>query len=911
MRKISKPGWLMLNLFILYACSSFAQTGIIKGQVKDESAALSAATVSIANNTTFTNSKGEFSIAMNPGTYILVVTYAGYKKFELEIIIKANETQRVLVSMRRVEQLGEVVILGSRSSIQRSNMTTDVPIDVISARQLFTGQTDLTRQLALAVPSFNSFNQTLGNGSIISPAALRGLGPDETLVLINGQRRHTAAVIFSNYNIGYGTAAADLNTIPSAAIENVEILRDGASAQYGSDAIAGVINLQLKKTTGLTTIKMLLGQFYKADGETISLDINRGFSFGKNLPGGRQGFINFTASARFNNYTQRNGIYDSSVYYNMPPATSSQQQKDSVRALDNQLVSARGFDRLNHRRIGNPRIFNTGFVMNGAYSLTQKTNLFWTGIINYRFASDRATPIYRYPKDTTTVINELYPDGFQTKVSSTNADISFIAGIEGETGNEWHWSLSNVYGVNYLKSIVSNTNNATQFALGKNAQTDFRNGNTLFSQNTNTISFTRNFAKYFQHIKSFTVSFGGEFRIDHYQIKEGEEASWKNYSPASGRIGGSQPPGNSPENAVNKSRYIRGAYTELEMDKNENFLFNLAGRYENYSDFGDNLSGKLAMRYKFNDRFMLRGSVSNGFRAPAIQQRYFSAINQIGGRNNFGISVTGTYRNDSEVAAAFGIAPLKAERSLNISTGMTLKLSPRINITLDAYWIQIRNRIILTGTIQRNATVPRVGQILDSLNKREINAVRFFTNAVSTRTKGMDIVITGQWPVHKSVLKISLAANYNQTTIFREAQIAQKLPYDSIYKYTLFNPEERGRLEHSQPRDKIILTADYKTGKWEFGLHCVHLGKVAHINITNDRSRDQFYSPNTLTGISVGYSYKKWIKITAGANNVFNVYPDKLKNRANTQAGLLIYDANSTPIGYNGGYYFLNMTFSF
>jgi iron complex outermembrane receptor protein len=892
--------------FIAFLSDATAQDGIIKGKVVGkEREVLQAATVSAGKKTVLTNNDGEFSFSIKPGTYTLTISYTGYQTIWQEVKVKANETIELNFILVAGEQMNEVRILGSRSMIQRSNMNTPVPVDVISGNQLPRSQTDLTQQLAIVVPSFNSPPQTVGNSNFINPATLRGLGPDETLVLLNGRRLHTSAVIFLQYNMAYGTVCADLNTIPSAAIENIEILRDGAAAQYGSDAIAGVFNIELKKSTGITTVNLHLGQTYKGDGEAVTFNFNRGIRLNK------KGFLNFTADIRFRNFTQRNGAYDSTVYYNIPK-NASPDSMNSIVTRDNQMIAERGFNRLSHRPIGNPKMLNTALTINGGYPISNKTNLFWTGTVNYRLTEDRASSVYRYPKDTTTVITALYPDGFEPKISNTILDISFIAGIEGKTGKGWQWDISSVFGGNASHSNVTNSNNASQFALGKNAQTGFNPGSSLFTQNTNNINFTRNFANLLRDVKSFTVSFGSEFRIDHYRLKEGEEASWKNYAPGSGRQWGSQGAvGRSHGNTVNKSRYISAAYAELEMDKNEKFLWNLAGRYEYYSDFGGNLAGKLAMRYKFSDRFMLRGSLSNGFRAPAIQQHYFSAINQAGGRNNIGISVIGTYRNDSKEAAGFGISPLEAERSVNVSSGITSKISRHINLTLDAYWIQISNRVILTGQIQRSPSTPVVGRILDSLDHKDIDGVRFFTNAVSTRTKGIDLVVNSSWPIRESILEVSLSANYNKTKIYRVSQPAKNLPDDSVYQFTIINPEERGRLEQAQPRDKIILVVNYKTGKWEFGTRNAHFGKAAHLFLGSNRSRDEFFFPKIIPGLSIGYSPKPGITIKAGAVNFVDTYPDKVKNKANTQSGLGIYDFNGTQIGYNGGYYFVNMTFSF
>ncbi|MGK2862969.1 MAG: TonB-dependent receptor, partial [Chitinophagaceae bacterium] len=505
LRKVVKPLWFIF--ITLYASASLAQSCILKGLVKEEETVLPSATVSVASNIFVTNSKGEFSIKINPGTYLLVVTHAGYRKFEQEIIIVANETKTVTIGLIRAEQLGEVVVLGSRSSIQRNNMNTPVPVEVIRGSQLPAGETGITSQLVNIVPSFNSPIQTLSPATVTNPAGLRGLGSDETLVLLNSRRRHTTSSIFTNGILGYGTVCTDLNAIPSAAIEKIEILRDGASAQYGSDAIAGVINLQLKKTTGITSVNLHLGQYYKGDGEAVLLQINHGFQLNK------KGFLNFTAALAHSNPTQRNGIYDSTVYYNIPASGVSQNYRDSIRALDNQKIAERGFDRYNFRRIGNSEIQNTSFVLNGGYPLNTKTNLFWTGTMNYRIGDDRTNPVYRFPKDTTTVNTELYPDGFQAYVLSKWLDYSLAGGIDGKTNNGWDWDISSVYGSSAVRSTISNSNNASQFAMGKNAQTTFKNGGTHFIQNTNNLNFTRDFTKYVQKIKSLTASFGGEFRV--------------------------------------------------------------------------------------------------------------------------------------------------------------------------------------------------------------------------------------------------------------------------------------------------------------------------------------------------------------------------------------------------------------
>lgn len=895
----------IINFFIgfnSFYYQSAAQDGILKGKVRGNPEILHGATVSAGINTVTTNEAGEFTILLKAGNHKITVSYTGYKPAWQEVKITAGDTTVADIILETAEQLKAVVLIGSRSSTQRSSMNSAVPVDVILGTKLPRAATSLTDQLFLVVPSFNSPPQTVGPSAYASPATLRGLGPEHTLGLVNGHRRHTTPSVLLQYSLGYGSVFTDLNSIPAAAIDNIQILRDGASAQYGSDAIAGVIDLQLKKTTGQTEINLHLGEFYEGDGETISFDINRGFGFKK------KGFLNFTIASRFSKPTQRNGWYDSTVYKNIPRNVSPH-IRDSLRDSDDSLVAASGFDRLNHRRIGSPQIFNTSLIVNGAYPINQSTNLYLLGTVNYRKVKDRGSNLYRYPKDPTTVIKELYPDGFQIIVDATQSNLSLIAGIEGKTINDWRWDLSSSIGSNSSGSILNNSNNASQYLSGKSAQTRFEPGTNIFTQITNNISFTRNFKNPIGNFKYASVAFGGEFRIENYNAKAGEEASWKNYAPGSGRMWGSQGVGGRPDSAlVNEYRYVGAVYLDLESDINTKLLINVAGRYEYYNDFGGNIAGKIALRYKITHNFSIRGSASNGFRAPSLAQRYYNNISP--SANVGSITMTETFGNTSHTAEAFGVSPLAAEKSINLSVGITSALSKHINITLDAYWIQISDRVTLSGSIHRDSSTS-VKNILQDISKTDIVSIRFFSNAVSTRTKGIDLVATGIWPIKKSILEISLSANYNKTKIYRINNPAKNLPGDSLHLYTLINPEERGRLQEAQPLGKVIMYMNYKTGKWEFGGRGIYFGKAAHIFSGADRSRDEFFSPKILAGASIGYSPNSWMTIKAGARNIFNNYPDKIKNRANMQGGLVNYDFNSTQIGYNGGYCFLLMNFNF
>ena len=361
---------------------------------------------------------------------------------------------------------------------------------------------------------------------------------------------------------------------------------------------------------------------------------------------------------------------------------------------------------------------------------------------------------------------------------------------------------------------------------------------------------------------------------------------------------------------VNENRRVAGLYVDLETDINDHFLINVAGRYENYNDFGNNLAGKLAMRYKFSSAFSLRGSVSNGYHAPTLQQIYYSA-SLSGYRKVGGINIpirVGTFSNNNVVAKAFGLKPLQPEKAVNLSGGFTSTVTPQINLTVDAYWIQIKNRIVLSGRFDK-ATNPDVNSILQ--NRPDIDGVQFITNAINTRTHGIDIVMNGDWRFRKASLGFLLAANFTRTNIFGPIQTTDKLPADSLNTNTLFNREEREKIENGQPISKIILSANYKKGKIGFLTRSTRFGKTSAVYDSDDKSKDEFFSSKLLTDLSISYAPKPWLTITAGINNVFDVYPDKLKNYINTTEGILIYSNRASPFGFNGGYYFVNMSFNF
>ncbi|HLL95718.1 MAG TPA: TonB-dependent receptor [Spirosoma sp.] len=925
---LSAVVWLITSMAVL------AQG--VRGRVTDgkTNSAIPGATVVVVNTTlgTTADANGSYALKLNPGSYTLRVSFVGYGSQSVPVTVTAGNTATANVSLQEgPASLSEVVVVGSRSTQARTSTETVAPIDVIQSRDLVaTGQVDITQQLNFVAPSFNSSRQTIADGTDhIDPATIRGLGPDQVLVLLNGKRRHNQALININGTIGRGSVGTDLNAIPSAAIERIEVLRDGAASQYGSDAIAGVINLRLKERPG-TTVNAQLGQQYKGDGQVAQIGVNHGIKLGQ-----RGGFLSLTGEFRHRGATNRVGDYNGPVYVNWNVGRNTVGgvaetdaayigRRQGLYNEDQAQIQANNFDLSNNMLIGNSRVGNIGGFLNARLPIGAKASFYATGGINYR--EGKAAGFYRYPFQTTQVNREAYPNGFLPNIDSKINDQSLLVGVNGES-NGYRWDISSVYGGNSFRFDVTNSNNASQFAQGANAQRNFYAGTLSFYQNTTNASVAKDYGSSLG-LKSFNVAAGLEYRMDFYQIKAGEEASYRNYNPASGRAGGAQVfPGYQPANAVNATRNVMAGYVDIETDLTDQLLINGAARYEQYSDFGGNFAGKLAARYKFSEAFSLRGSLSNGFRAPSLHQRQFSAISTVFVSTGQGLEPrqTGTFRNDSPIAQAFGVPSLTAERSVNYSVGVTSRPLQNVSITIDAYQIAIRDRIIYSNQFTRGTGGAGliVANILNAAGQQEVNAAQFFANAVNTQTRGIDVVIATSPRLSAGSIDLTLAANFNETRLTGAIKRPTNLPNDATFGNFLFNRQDSARLTLAQPKSKISLTANYRLNKFGAVLRLTRFGEVTTYDPANTLL-DEFFSPKTITDVSVSYRVVKNLTVTLGANNILDVYPDKLQKVLpptpsrfgsavldNSSFGRFIYSRNATQFGFNGGYYFLNLSASF
>ncbi|MGZ3833097.1 MAG: TonB-dependent receptor plug domain-containing protein, partial [Mucilaginibacter sp.] len=811
---------------------------------------------------------------------------------------------KIRLQISSANVLNEVVLVGTRSS-GRTRLNTAVPVDVfdIGKLQLQTPQNDLNQLLQYASPSFNSNRQSSSDGTEhIDPASIRGLGPDQLLVLINGKRRHTTSLVNNQGTIGNGSVGTDLNAIPASAIERIEVLRDGASAQYGSDAIAGVINIVLKKNTDKLFASVTSGLSSRNDGGLGQLNLNYGTALGKN-----GGYLNLTGEGYVRDRTtraQNNNliIFDQSTLNNYFAYDFSNDPAAS-RKFDDDELKQKGLSRNKFNfQIGDAKIKNLASFFNLSLPFGDEKGEFYA-FGGYSYRQGEGYGFRRLPSDYTVNVYSIFPDGYQPNTTSHISDRSVAFGIKHALGS-WKADLSNMLGDNRFDYLVNNTVNAS---LGDASPTSFKAGGHEFLQNTTNFDISRKF----DVASGLNLAFGTEFRVDKYQIRAGEEASWRNYalvtapdgtvSNPSGLAGGSQSfPGFSPANATVKSRNNSSVYADAELDVTSKWLISGATRFEHYSDFGSALSGKFATRYKIIDGLNVRGAISNGFRAPSLQQQYFSYVStDILPDNTLGAS--GFFTNTSSIAKALGIPKLKQEKSINYSLGFTAKPAKNLNISLDGYLINIKDRIVLTGSFGFDPSGNPVQAIQDIINPLGASSARFFSNAVDTRTRGVDAVADYTISFGDNRINASLGFNININSITGIHVPDQLKGQERVF----FSPNDSTLIVKGIPHTKTNLALTYSYKKFSVLLRNVYFGSVERNDFPFGEIQD--FKGKVVTDLSFSYTVNP-VTFTVGANNLFDIYPDK-QIYDNSYFGVFKYAP--VQMGTLGTFFFARFTFNF
>jgi iron complex outermembrane recepter protein len=923
------------------------------------------------NKTVTTDAAGKFSINADEGD-VLVITSVGYNTYEAKVTAETNYT---IVLASAESSLDQVSVIGSRSP-RRVATETAVPVDILNIADLTKAapQSNLNQILNYVAPSFTSNTQTVADGTDhIDPAQLRGLGPDQVLVLLNGKRRHSSSLVNVNGTPGRGSVGTDLNAIPAFAIERIEVLRDGAAAQYGSDAIAGVINVVMKKNINKLTASLYAGGNASSgandhrgglDGAQAQLDMNYGIKLGK-----KGGAINLTASLVTRGETRRatdyngqifnaynaienralaGGVNLSSLFGNINNNNNTAQiistiktyapnvnyfstaQQSAIAAattlggatglqailsgitdantdVTNKELAYRGLERRNfNMRVGQSRLLSGQIFMNTILPVNDNITFYTFG--GYGVRNGNSAGFYRRPVQANT-LTEVYPNGFLPEIVSHITDASLAIGLRGKIFKDWNFDISNTYGQNQFKYTVNNTINATQ---GINSPKIFNAGKLGFGQNTVNLDLSHEF----NILEGLNLAFGGEARMENYKIVAGDENSYGRYdifgNIATSTTNASQQaptdffgglrgagaqvfPGFRAGNAVNESRTSVAGYADVELNVSKAWLVSAALRYENYSDFGSTFSYKFATRVKVAKGLNFRGAIATGFRAPSLQQRYFNSTStQFIGGLPFEVA---SFKNNSKAAEAFGIPSLKQEDSYSYSAGFTYKVpQTSLTFTIDGYYVKIKNRIVLTGQFLRPVTptlpavLPADQLLLQQLFDAE-NASRatFFTNAINTESKGIDYIVSNKFKFDGFSLKTDLAGTVSVTKKVGDINSSDLLKSTgNVNKY--FDEASRIYLESAVPRSKLALINTLTVNKFEFFIRHTYFGSVTDPNtgdvngnakVEGDFINGQFletehpvYGGRTITDFSIGYAASKTVRLTIGANNIFDIYPD-------------------------------------
>lgn len=953
-----------LILLMYFGASNVISAQEVSGVVidGDTSEPLPGVSVLIKGTSTGTSTdfNGNYSLNAAIGD-VLVFSYVGYNTKEIKI------TELVLnVSMTSGVSLETIVIVGSRAPARTSIESTS-PIDVIDVRELVSSgpQVNLNQILNYVAPSFSSNTQTISDGTDhIDPASLRGLGPDQVLVLINGKRRHNSSLVNVNGTFGRGSVGTDLNAIPSASIQRIEVLRDGAAAQYGSDAIAGVINIVLNNSVNELNINITSGANFSknandqtggVDGGTVNVSANYGLPLGE-----KGGFINFTGDFDYRDDYGRMKEWEGDVFnlYNTVERFASADGYNLANLLDDDVsdviqyanaaginlngattkaelqpilsadnteaeLIARGQTRSDfNMRVGQSALRGGRFFANFSMPLDSNgTELYSFAGISSR--TGNSAGFYRLPNQSRTY-TPAYINGFLPEINSNIKDKSISVGIKGKI-NEWNVDFSNTYGRNAFLYTIGNTFNAS---LQNASPTIFDAGGFNFSQNTTNLDINQFYDDIFNGLN---VAFGAEYRLENYEIEAGEEASYAQYTadgqvitlasqdPArdffdNARPGGSQVfPGFSPSNELSRARSSVAGYLDLEASISEDFRLSFATRFEDYSDFGSTINFKLATFVKAAENFNVRAAINTGFRAPSLHQLNFNSTSTIFDQNGNPQEV-GTFANDSRAAQLLGIPQLKEETSKSISLGFTAKIpSANINLTIDGYFVAIDDRVVYTGQFSGPGTGTELDNLLAQANA---TAASFFANAIDTESKGIDIVVSHKANLNdKMRLKSDLAATFSQTRQVGDINASRVLEEAGLVG-TYFPEDSRVYLEEAVPRTKINLSNTLSMSKFNVFLRNVYFGKVTEA--TTNVDLQQVFGTKVVTDLSFGYDVSESLTVTVGANNLLDIYPDRAEqdldastagDQNNRSGGRFDWSRRAQQFGIGGRFLFARLSF--
>ncbi|MFM2439414.1 MAG: hypothetical protein RLZ16_411 [Bacteroidota bacterium] len=929
---------LYFSLLLSIACTNaFAQTPTVKGRISDtKGSPLESVTIKVQGTkiATASDKNGTYTINAKIND-LLEFSSVGFESKK----IKATATTLNVVLEAITSDLQDVILVGSRG-MGRVKTESPVPVDVIKLSEvgMNTARMDLTSTLNFVAPSFNYNKQSGADGADhVDIGTLRGLGPDQTLVLVNGKRRHSVALVGLFGTRGRGNSGVDLNSFPQSAVDRIEILRDGASAQYGSDAIAGVMNIVLKKNTKEWNVTTGIAGYYDKkfntyqfkdkndyltenpiDGLTKQVAINKGFDLGK-----KGGFMNISFD-----------FLD--------------QGKTFRQAASSDIADKDGLPTNNWRQgFGDGSMTSYGTMFNMELPISGKTKFYAFGSFNnkssdaYAYTRRWSAKPNRFPVDQQGnlifVPSIMFSSGsaaegtldtsYNPHIQAEIRDLSLAAGISGTTSGGWDWDLSNTIGRNDFHYYGNGTFNASMIAASD--KTSFDDGGFYFFQNTANLDLSKQYGTV--NNGGLKLSYGGEFRTESYGINKGEFASYMAYPNSLGleQAPGAQGfPGFSPDDEVKANRNVAGLYGDVEYTPSDLLLLTGAVRFEDYSDFGSVSTFKSSFRYKVTRNFNFRGSFSTGYRAPSLQQINFS--NTLTSFSNGGLVQSRIARNNDEISKLAGIPALKQETSTNASLGFSWKPITGLTFTVDGYSIKMKDRVVLSGLfLASDETLPVA--LTNKLKTMGVSTAQFFSNAVNTTNTGVDVVIDYQKKISNTErFKILFVANFQNIAI-DEVHVPATLNTNDYNANTFFNDREKFFLKASAPKSKFSGSFDYTKNKISLGARVTYFGSLTltgfgyngdgiNPEVPSDVDENIMlpehfnYMGKMTTDLYMNAQLSKKVSFVVGADNIFNVHPDFAVNpQAKWWAG-----DNETggpwdgvQMGYNGLRLFSKLSFRF
>ena len=848
------------------------------------------------------------------------------------------------------DNVEEIVVTGSRT-LNRSVLTTPSPVDVLGQAALEdTAQSETGRAIQNLAPSFNFPSTSIADGTdALKPATLRGLSPDQTLVLVNGKRRHKSALIHVNTSVGRGTAGTDMNAIAPSFVESIEILRDGASAQYGSDAIAGVINLKLREITDWNFVASV-GQTTESDGETVRAGVSKGFEVG-------DGHIFWGFEYRDRGKTNRSGLSGTRHYQagNVPidqfPSTVDVFTSDPATCNANDNSGCDPRESTIDRRVmivGDAESEHISAIVSGGGEVGPVR---LDGFLHISMRDNQSTGFFREPDDGNRNVVAIYPNGFLPEINTSIEDIAYNFVVGWDVG-AWEMETSYTYGENTFDFDITNSLNAS---FGDNSPKSADSGGLAYDETT--INYDAR-----GEIDGVVIAVGAELKTENFAIRAGEPLSWANcnndreralvaaqyenladaancHSKAAGiqvfpgfraaipAIAAVAATGTTPAvvaqpaingAALDRDRDSLAAYAEVSYAFDNGLVLDGALRWEDYDGFGNAISGKFSLFYEINDMLAVRSTVSNGFRAPSMHQLYFNTISTffIDGIPNETLIAS----NDSPLARALQIPELQEETSFNLGLGFVVTPADNFDMTIDFYNIEIDDRITLSGQI-RPTTTGLSAEAIEILTNRNVSRARFFINATDTITRGIDIV--GKWAPERynGDLTLKFAWNFTETKVdgqFNPPGLLETAGGNEALRNTLFSQRDIDILERWQPRERASLTIDYVYDDWTFSTQASRYGEFY---ATSSGGTRQVHDPAVVIDFRAHWQITETTRLSFLGDNIFDQYPEPIvigqshtgtiKDIVDSPQGVFVYSRATAPYGFNGTFIGVSVQQSF